>query len=124
MSPERQNPVSGLIDGVKKLGSLYIDDARLTAAEKLTTFLSAAAVALIALVMGLAMFIFIAIGLANLLESVIPPYLSYLLMAAFFALVVVVTVALRVKLIFDPISRFISRLLLTPPKEEQNGKEK
>lgn len=104
-----------LVDNIRQLAGLYIENAKLTTAEKLTLLFSG--IALFAGVMFLALIamIFIAIGIASLLESYIAPFWSYFIIAAVFLLALVALFLLRTQIIENPIARFISKIFLTPP---------
>lgn len=110
-----------LIGLVKRLVSLYIENVKITAAEKLTVVLSAGVLLIISIVLGIFALAFLSGACIELLELVLPPWASNAILGVFFILLVLLAVLLRKPLIINPISRFISRLVFDGYKEE--GKE-
>lgn len=119
MAEESKSYFTSIFDGLKQLGSLYVENVKLTAAEKVTALISAVALAIVALVLGLAMFVFLMMGIASLLESYIAPFWSYLIISGIFALIIAIMFIFRVKLVYNPVARFISRLFIEPPTNEE-----
>lgn len=116
MQEDTQKAISEMCTEAKKVGSMYLDIARLTAAEKATAIFSMLAIALIVLMLGMVVLVFITMGIASLLEEYIAPFWSFFIVAGVFILSAVLLFLLREKLIFDPVARFMSKLFLNPPK--------
>ena len=93
-------------------GTLY--NVRLSAAERLTLLMSAIALGGIATILVTAVLLFVSIGAARLLAS-LTPHGAYFIVAGFYALLLIVIVSMRRKLITDPIARLVSRLILDDP---------
>lgn len=110
------------IDRLKELArrllSLYLDNVKLTVAEKLTLLLSAGVVLLVCLVLGLFGLAFLSGACIELLALMLPAWASYLIMGGVFLLLIFLVILLKNKLVVDPISRFISRLVF----EDRNEK--
>ena len=113
---------------IKRLGAillryvtLQLDYARLSAAEKLTVLLSTLAFFALIIIIGLITLAFISIGIGHWLAATIAPYTAYLFVSAFYLLLLVLLIVFRNQIIFNPAARFISRLFLKAPDEE-NGK--
>ena len=98
MKASRKIPqtIHTLADLTKRLISLYIENVKLTAAEKLTVVMSAAVLLLVALVFGIFMLAFLSGACIELLALVLPAWASY---------------AFRKHIIVNPIARFVSRLV-------------
>ncbi len=107
-----------LIDSVKRLITLNIDYARLTAAEKLTVLLSGMAFYAVLTVCGTMVLIFISIGVGHLLATTVAKVAAYLYVAGFYAVVLALLIIFRKRLFIDPAARFISKLLITPPDKK------
>ena len=97
---------------------LYLDNARLSAAEKLTLRFSAVALYSIALVLAMVMLVFVSMGIATMLAEYIAPFWSYFIVAGVFLAVIVLIFVLKTHLLINPIARFISSLLVSPPKTD------
>lgn len=107
---------NALFDMARRLVNLYVENARLTAAEKLTVFLSTLTIVILVIVLAFLALLFIAIGITNMLDEYIPPYLSYFIIAGLFLLMIGAIFAFKTQLILNPFARFISRLIVNPPK--------
>lgn len=99
---------------LRRLVTLYLENAKITTAEKLTMFCTAATVGVICLVLGLFALAFVTVALIELLALAIPVWASYLIFAGVYCVIIVLLILLREPLITNPIARFLSRLLLEP----------
>lgn len=99
----------------KRLLGLYVENVRLTTAEKLTILFSSVALFTIAIVFAMIGLIFVAIGLASMLEDYIAPFWSYFIIAAVLFIIAAILFICKTQLIFNPIAKFISKLLLDDP---------
>ncbi len=111
--------VGTIVKGVKRLGILYFEKARLKTTEKITILLSTIAFSAVIMALGIVCLVFVSIGIGHLLATSIAPHLAYLIVAAFYLILFVTVIALRRKLFVDPIARFMSRLLVEEPEEER-----
>lgn len=102
---------SSLKELVFRLVRLYVENTKLTLTEKLTVLLSAALVVVIALVLGLFSLAFFASAAVSALEMAMSTWLSYLIIGAFFIVLIFIVILCRKQLIVNPIARFISRLV-------------
>lgn len=101
--------------------SLFIEDTRLSVAEKLTRLVAAIAfVAAVVIVSTVAM-VFVSMSVSMFIADAIGPQWAFLIVAGFYAVVLTVIVAAKRALFIDPIARFISRLIVTPPENEKNN---
>lgn len=96
---------------------LELDYARLTAAEKLSVLLSTIALYSLIVILGVVTLLFISIGVGHLLASTIAPHMAYLIVSAFYLLLLVLLVIFRKELIFNPAARFISKLFVKAPDQ-------
>ena len=101
-----------------RLVRLYLDNVRLTVAEKLTVVFSAAVVLISRLVLGLFALAFFSGAMVQLLALMLPQWACYAICFVFFVLLMVLVVTLRKWIIVNPIARFVSRLIF---EEEQDG---
>lgn len=112
--------VNGSIQSLKRLALLYIESAKLKTTEKITILLSSIAFVGVILALGLVCLVFISIGIGHLLATTIAPHLAYLLVAAFYLVIFFLMIAMKQRIFFDPISRFMSRLLVEEPEDVRN----
>lgn len=95
----------------RRIVTLYIDNVKLTVAEKLTLLVSAGVVLLTTLVLGVFAVAFFSGAAIEALEMVLEPWASYLIMGGVFTLLMVLVLLLRKPLIIHPIARFITKLV-------------
>ena len=117
-----ESPLSSLgalYTGVKLLLGLQVENLRLKLTEKITILLAMVAFYAVIIVLGLVFFVFVSLALSNLLATVLPPYLAYMTMALVYVLAFVLICLLRRQIFFDPIARFMSRLLVELPEDER-----
>lgn len=115
---------SGLVATVTRYIKLLIEDTRLNAAEKLTQLLSAVALCSILVTIALVMLVFISLGVSMLITESLGMHWAFLIVAAVYAVLIAVIYLCRESLFVNPIARFISRLIITPPEKSQNNDDK
>ncbi len=108
---------------LRRLATLYLENAKITTAEKLTMFCTAATVGVICLVLALFALAFVTVALIELLALAIPVWASYLIFAGIYAVMILTLILLREPLIMNPIARFMSKLLLEPESERRAEKK-
>lgn len=108
--------VASLLRGVRRLVVLNIDYARLTAAEKTSILLSAIAIYVALLIVGSTALLFLSIGVGHVLAQTVAPIGAFLYVSAFYVVSFAVLYFMRRRLFVDPITRFVSRLFVKPPK--------
>ena len=113
---ESANNLSGITASVTKYIQLLVEDTRLNVAEKLTRMLSAIALCALLTIIGTAALVFISLAVGLALAEVLEPMWAFIIVASFYIVVLVLLVCCRTLLLVNPISRFISRLLLPAPK--------
>lgn len=118
MMEEMDNNVSMKFTGqvVKRFLRLGLDNMRLTLTEKLTVLFSAMAFFVIAIALCAFVLVFISVGVVKLLTLSMPEHFACMLVSVVYMIVFGVLYVLRRKIIVDPIARFLSRLLVKPPK--------
>ncbi len=106
-----------------RLFRLYLDNVRLTVAEKLTVVFSAAIVFVSLLVLGIFALAFFSGAMVQLLALVLPQWACYSICFGFFALLMLLIVTLRKWIIVNPIARFVSRLVFEQGQKEDVAHE-
>jgi len=102
---------------LKRLFSLYLESAKLTATEKLTLLLSAAVMFISAFTLTTIALAFVAVALMQLLELVLSPIAAASILAGCFFLLALLVYLLRKPLIINPIARFLSKLIMDIGKD-------
>ena len=116
MNPETESKFSSWQSEIRRVGALYLEAAKFTAAEKVAILLSALSLWLIVLILATGVLVFCTLCLIHLLGAVLPLWASYLIMAALFMVLIGAVYLARTALIANPVARFVSRLFLNPPK--------
>lgn len=96
---------------VKQMGSLKIEDFKLMLSQKLTKLLGSVTFGAIALISAVAFITFTGLAITELIADLLPLWASYLVVAGIVVALVLIVFAMRRRLIYDPLARFISRLL-------------
>lgn len=115
-----ENPtgnIKRLANIVVRYLTLQLDYARLTATEKLIVLLSTVVFSGILAIIGVIALVFISIGIGHWLSMTVAPYTAYLFVSAFYIVLIALIVVFRKQLIFNPVSRFLTRLFLKNPEE-------
>ncbi len=118
-SSERENPYSKISSEVKRLFSLEVENLQLMLTEKLTLLFGRIALVAVCFVVGATALVFLSMSVADFLLRGLAPCWTYLIIAAFYILIIIIAVAFSRKLIVDPIARFISRVILAPPSADK-----
>ncbi len=113
-----------LADLTKRLVSLYVENVKFTAAEKLTVVMSAGVLLIVAVVLGIFALAFLSGACIELLALVLPAWASYAILGGVFLLLVIVAFVLRKHLIVNPIARFVSRLVFDTRNEDDDDDDK
>jgi len=117
--PNTIGTLSGLI---KRLMSLYIENVKLTAAEKLTVVMSAGVLLIVSIVLGIFALAFLSGACIELLAMVLPAWASYAILGGLFILVGLIVLLCRKAIVVNPIARFVSKLVFTP-KDNKSVKQ-
>ena len=117
MSEEKQ-PLAAMFDNLRRLITMNIDYARLTAAEKTSVLLSAVAFYAVLLIVGSMVLLFLSFGIGHMLAETVAPIAAFLYVAAFYVVLFAVLFFMRRKLFIDPITRFVTRLFVKPPQNQ------
>ncbi|MDE6643252.1 MAG: hypothetical protein K2K27_04045 [Muribaculaceae bacterium] len=103
-----------IIPVIKRLLELKAESLGLILTKKLTLLLGIIAVAVIILVSLGIVLAFLGVAFADYLSQFMPLYCSYLIMTGIVIVIVALIMIFRRHLIYDPLCRFISRLIFEP----------
>ena len=109
---EDSSQIQSLWQRIKQLATLKFEYTRLTMAEKATILLSMVALAVIMFFAGAAVIFFLSVALSHLLAQSVGTVWSSVIVAGIYLFIVLVVFAFRKQFIINPISRFITRLIL------------
>ncbi|MDE6225106.1 MAG: hypothetical protein K2M25_03095 [Muribaculaceae bacterium] len=111
---EESNDYKDIIPVIKHLLELKAENIGLILSRKLTMLLGIIAVSVIVLVTLGVMIAFLGVAFADYLNQFMPLYCSYLIMTGIVAVIFAIVIIFRRHLIYDPLCRFISRLIFEP----------
>lgn len=122
--PDNQNNIyKSLWLQLRNLFNMEVDSAKLFITEKLTLLVTSIAFYAALFVMATCVLVFLSIGVADILMHDMPDYWAYIIIAGFYFIIVLVLIVFRRQLITDPISRFLSRVILDPPQTNNNKQQ-
>lgn len=104
-----------LFQEVRKLVSLEVENARLMLTEKLTLLFGRLALVAVCFILAACVVIFLSMSVSDLLLQSLSPWATYMIVAGFYALLIILLAIFRKALIIDPIARYLSSVLLDPP---------
>lgn len=107
----------------RRLVGLEVENARLMLTEKLTMLLGRVTLVAVCFVISACVLIFLSMSISDLLLESFTPWVTYMIVAGFYALLVCIVALFRRQLIVDPIARYLSRVLLDPRPARKNKKE-
>lgn len=111
-----------LADEVRTLVSLEVENARLMLAEKLSLLFGRMALVAISFVVSACAVIFLSMSIADLLLQSLAPWATYMIVAGFYILLIIILAICRRQLIIDPIARYLSKIILDPkPKTKSTN---
>lgn len=110
-------PYRRLIEEVRKLVSLEVENARLMLTEKLTLLFGRIALVAVCFILAACVVIFLSMSVSDLLLQSLSPWATYMIVAGFYALLILILALCRKALIIDPIARYLSSVLLDPPAQ-------
>lgn len=116
----QQSGLNKLISIIKQYISLLVEDTKLSVTEKLTRLLATIALASLLTVIAMVALVFLSIAAAIALAGVFTPHWAFVIVAAFYIIIMIVLYTCRKTLLINPIARFLSSLLLTPPQTQEN----
>ena len=98
---------------------LELEYMKLTAAEKVTILMGTALCAAIVMIMFLPILIMLLFSLVGAFKLIMPTALAYLTVAGIEIVVVLIIYLLRKQLIFNPISKFITKLIIDKSNDHE-----
>lgn len=112
---ENTSSLSGISHIIGRYVKLLIEDTRLNVTEKLTRLLSAIALASLLTIIVTVALVFVSIAVGIALAQTLSPLWSFIIVAGFYIVLLIVLITCRKTLLVNPIARFLSNILLDPP---------
>lgn len=108
----------------RRWAELQIEYTKLTAAEKATIMTSTFVVGAICGLLGMVVVILLSLSLTDLFKMIMAPALAYLTVSGILILLIILLYVFRQPVIYNPIARYMTRLLLTGSNTHKNQTEK
>lgn len=108
---------------LKRLFSLYVEDARLALTERLTLLMSSLVIGLFITLLVVAVIIFLSIAAASELRLHLSAVAAYSIVAGGYFILLILLILFRKQLIVNPIARLLSRVILPDPNEKTENDE-
>lgn len=103
---------------LRRYGTLKLEYAKLTAAEKFTLLVGWMAIGLICLICASFLIFLLSLAAAELFKTIMSPALAYICVSGVFLLLIIVVILLRKPMVINPISRFITMVLFEKGKRD------
>lgn len=110
--------IRGILRDSQSWVRLQIEYAKLTTAEKFTILTSAFVLGAICMLLGMIVVIFLCLALVDLFKDFLSAPLAYLSVAGILAVIILMIWIFRRPLLFNPIARYVTGLLLDSKKKE------
>lgn len=107
-----ENSFMRLWEQIRSYLSLRLEYAKLTAADKLTVVITLLCLGLIAVLLGTVVLFFVSLAVVQFIAPYTGLGWAYMIMAGSVALLLIALVMLRKPLLINPLSRFLTRVIL------------
>ena len=104
-----------LPDTIRSLIELLLNDLKLSATEKISRLLTSFSLVFIISLLALGSFLFFSYAGAAFLATVLPSGFANMIIAGIYILLIVIVVIFRRALLEDPITRLLSKVILSKP---------
>lgn len=122
MSNQNTSGISTLGAMLKRYLNLLFEDLRFSTAEKLSIVLSTTVVFLLSVILITISVVFLSIALGQYLCEILTSAWGNFIVAGFYLLLLAILYIFRTALVVNPVSRFISRLILKAPEPKNPEK--
>lgn len=119
MAEKTGEEIKTTISDVKEWFAVEMEYLKLTAAEKISVLLSSLILSIVLLIIGMVVLIVFAFALVDLFNLFMPHALACVTVGGILLLLVGLLYLLRKSLVIDPIAKLITKLFLTPRKNEK-----
>lgn len=109
---DNENGFARLWSDLRAYLDLKIEYTKLTVAEKVSILLATLVTIMMCFVFGVTILFFLTLAAANWIGDSLGMPLAYCIMTGFYILLLVLIVVFKRQLVFNPISRIISKLIL------------
>ncbi len=100
----------------KRILNLEMENVRLVVADRVTVLLASLSFCMISVIITLFIMLFLSIGILLMLSCIVPMYWACLIVGLIYVGLYFLIVVFRRVMIVNPISRFITRLLIGKPE--------
>ncbi len=114
--------IQTIVEQAKKWASLELEYAKLNIAEKLTTILTFLIIGFLSALLGFVALILFGFALVELFKLIMAPALAFLTVGGIVILLLVLLLLLRKPLLFNPLARLFTRILIAPKDNDEPEK--
>ena len=104
-----------ILEDIKQLLSLLLNDIRLSATEKLSRLITAFALGFIVALLGLGVLLFLSYSMAAFFSTIMPTGFACMIVAGMYLIFIILAVIFRKAMIENPITRLLSKVILSKP---------
>ena len=117
MDTNKGEELKNSVTHIKEWLSMEVEYLKLTASEKVSVLLSTLILVMSLFIVGLVVLIVFAFALVDLFSLFMPHALACVSVGGVFLLIILLVYLLRTPLVFNPITKLITKLFLTPKKK-------
>lgn len=114
--------IQTIVEQAKKWASLELEYAKLNIAEKLTTILTFLIIGFLSALLGFVALILFGFALVELFKLIMAPALAFLTVGGIVILLLVLLLFLRKPLLFNPLAKLFTRILIAPKDNDEPKK--
>lgn len=108
-----------LLDNVKALLELLLNDVKLTATEKLSKLVTSFSLVFVVSLLGLGVLLFLSYAMAAFFATIIPDGFANMIVAGMYLLFILLVIIFRRPLLEDPVTRLLSKVILSKPMQRR-----
>lgn len=108
------------IEEIKSYVSMEVEYAKIVLVEKLAEIFSTIAIVAVVIVMCSGVLFYLSFSFVAYMDEILgSEVLAYMVVSGLIALLLLILLLLKKWLVINPIARFLSKLLLTPPAKDK-----
>lgn len=119
MKPKITDDIKELISQSVNWAKLEVEYLKLTAAEKIIVILSMSVIGVVILLFLLPVILMLLFALAQVFIGFMPVAVAYVVVAGIVLLLLALLMVFRKQLVFNPVAKFISKVLLDHPSKKK-----
>lgn len=114
----KENVYGAIWHELKRILKLEVENARLIVADRATVLFASLSFCIISVIIALFVMLFLSFGVLLMLSYIMPVYWACIMVGLIYVGLYFLIILFRRVVIVNPISRFVTRLLISKPENE------